>query len=127
MARKRPSRLRPKTPSRVKKRRRKRARGHHDAELVGLGLVGAGAFLACVLWFGLQGGPVAHAARVTVGWAAYLVPVVAVPLGALIVTRSELVSLRPFRLGLSVGLAGLATALGSARGGYVGRGLEWVV
>ena len=81
-------------------------------------------FLACVLWFGLSGGPVAHAARVTIGWAAYLAPLVAVPLGALIVTRSELVSLRPFRVGLSVALIGLMTALGTAHGGYVGRGLE---
>ena len=77
-----------------------------------------------MLWFGLSGGPVAHAARVTIGWAAYLAPVVAVPLGGLIVTRSELVSLRPFRLGLSVALIGLMTALGAAHGGYVGHGLE---
>jgi S-DNA-T family DNA segregation ATPase FtsK/SpoIIIE len=110
--------------SRAKKRRRKGARGHHDAELVGLGLLAFGAFLACVLWFGLSGGPVAHAAKFTVGWAAYLVPLVAIPLGALIVTRSELVSLRPFRFGLSVGVLGLMTALGASHGGYVGQGLE---
>ncbi len=110
--------------SRAKKRRRKGARGHHDAELVGLGLLAAGAFLACVLWFGLSGGPVAHAAKMTIGWAVYLAPLVAIPLGALIVTRSELVSLRPFRVGLSVGLVGFMTALGSSHGGYVGHGLE---
>ena len=123
MARKRRSvRLWP--SSRAKKKRRKGARSHHNAELVGLGLLASGVFLACVLWFGLSGGPVAHAARVTIGWAAYLAPVVAVPLGGLIVTRSELVSLRPFRLGLSVALIGLMTALGAAHGGYVGHGLE---
>jgi S-DNA-T family DNA segregation ATPase FtsK/SpoIIIE len=108
---------------RARKKRRKR-RGGHEAELAGLGLIGIGAFLACVLWFGLSGGPVAHAARASVGWAAYLVPVVAVPLGALFVTRSELVSMRPFRLGLAVGVAGLLTALGQGHGGYAGRGLE---
>ena len=26
---------------------------HHDAELIGLGLIAVGVFLACVLWFGL--------------------------------------------------------------------------
>src|SRR5581483_7019045 len=99
----------------------------HHPELVGLGILGAGVFLACVLWLGLSGGPVAHAATVTIGWAAYLAPLVAVPVGALIVTRSELVSLRPFRLGLSVGILGLLTALGRGHGGAIGRGLEWVL
>jgi len=123
MARKRRSvRLWP--SSRAKKKRRSGARSHHNAELAGLGLLASGVFLAAVLWFGLSGGPVAHAAKVTLGWAAYLAPVVAVPLGGLIVTRSELVSLRPFRLGLSVALIGVMTALGQGHGGYVGHGLE---
>jgi S-DNA-T family DNA segregation ATPase FtsK/SpoIIIE len=113
--------------SRARKRRRGAARSHHHPELVGLGLLAAGAFLACVLWFGLSGGPVADAATAAFGWAAYLAPLVAVPVGALIVTRSALVSLRPFRLGLCVGLPGLQTALGAAHGGDVGRGLEWVL
>src|SRR6059036_2755479 len=111
--------------SRARKRRRKRARSHHHPELVGLGLLAAGVFLACVLWFGLSGGPVADAVTAAVGWAAYLAPLVAVPVGALIVTRSALVSLRPFRVGLVVGLTGLQTALGATHGGSVGRGLEW--
>src|ERR1700704_4299221 len=110
--------------SRAKKKRRKGARSHHNAELAGLGLLASGVFLAAVLWFGLSGGPVAHAAKVTLGWAAYLAPVIAVPLGGLIVTRSELVSLRPFRLELSVALIGVMTALGHGHGGYVGHGLE---
>ena len=104
--------------SRAKKKRRKGARSHHNAELAGLGLLASGVFLAAVLWFGLSGGPVAHAAKVTLGWAAYLAPVIAVPLGGLIVTRSELVSLRPFRLGLSVALIGVMTALGHGHGGH---------
>jgi S-DNA-T family DNA segregation ATPase FtsK/SpoIIIE len=111
--------------SRARKRRRKGARSHHHPELVGLGLLAAGVFLACVLWFGLSGGPVADAVTAAVGWAAFLAPLVAVPVGALIVTRSALVSLRPFRVGLAVGLTGLQTALGAAHGGSVGRGLEW--
>jgi DNA segregation ATPase FtsK/SpoIIIE, S-DNA-T family len=113
--------------SRARKRRRKGARSHHDAELVGLGLVGAGVFLACVLWFGLAGGPVADGVTAVVGWAAFLAPLVLVPVGALIVTRSELVSVRPFHLGLAVGLFGLMLTLGAAHGGAVGRGLEWTV
>jgi S-DNA-T family DNA segregation ATPase FtsK/SpoIIIE len=113
--------------SRARKRRRKRARSHHDAELVGLVLVAAGVFLACVLWFGLAGGPVAGGVTAVVGWAAFLAPLVLVPVGALIVTRSELVSVRPFHLGLAVGIVGLMLALGAAHGGAVGRGLGWAV
>jgi DNA segregation ATPase FtsK/SpoIIIE, S-DNA-T family len=104
-----------------------RTHSHHHPELVGLGLVAAGVFLAAVLWFGLSGGPVAEAATAAVGWAAYLAPLVLVPLGALIVGRSALVSLRPFRLGLTVGLLGLQAALGSAHGGAAGRGVEWTL
>jgi S-DNA-T family DNA segregation ATPase FtsK/SpoIIIE len=128
--RKRKARPRPKTPSRVKKRRR-RARGeastHHHPELIGLALVGLGVFLACVLWFGLNGGPVPDWADDGVGWAAYLAPVVLIPVGGMMVTRSELVAVRPFRLGLVVTLVGLLLSLGSAHGGVVGDGLESVV
>jgi S-DNA-T family DNA segregation ATPase FtsK/SpoIIIE len=110
--------------TRPKRRRRKGARGHRDAELAGLGLLAVGVFLACALWFGLEGGPVASAATAAVGWAAYLAPLVVIPLGALIVTRSALVSVQPFRLGLAVGLIGLLAALGASRGGRAGRELE---
>jgi S-DNA-T family DNA segregation ATPase FtsK/SpoIIIE len=125
---KRSSKRRPKTPARIRKRaaRRKAARGHHRAELIGLALVALGVFLACVLWFGLSGGPVADAVTATVGWAAYLAPVVLVPLGALVVTRSALVDVRPFRLGLTVALAGLMLTLGDAHGGLVGEALDTV-
>jgi DNA segregation ATPase FtsK/SpoIIIE, S-DNA-T family len=124
------ARPRPKTPARVKTRRRrrgKRARSHHDAELVGLGLVSVGVFVACVLWFGLNGGPVPKAAADAIGWAAYVLPVVLCPLGALMVGRSALVSVRPFKLGLTVAVLGLMLALGHSHGGWVGRQLEAVV
>ena len=57
-SRKRPARLRPKTPSRVKKRKRKtkRARGHQHPELVGLWLAALGLFLASVVYVGWNGG-----------------------------------------------------------------------
>ena len=96
----------------TRRRTKKRAR-HHDAELIGLGLAALGIFLACVLWFGLSGGPVPNAARGVIGWAAYISPLILIPLGGLIVTRSALVSVRPFRLGLCVTVAGLMLALGS--------------
>jgi S-DNA-T family DNA segregation ATPase FtsK/SpoIIIE len=126
--RKRTVKRRPKMPARVKKRRRRGARGarpasHHHPELIGLALLAFGVFLACVLWFGLSGGPVPGATRDGVGWAAYLAPVVLIPLGALIVTRSRLVAVRPFRVGLVLAVAGLLLTLGSAHGGYAGDGL----
>src|SRR3954468_21680161 len=104
--RKRTAKPRPRVPARVKKRRpkRKAVRSHHHPELVGLAILALGVFIACVLWFGLEGGPVAGWIREAIGWAAYVAPVVLVPLGALVVTRSALVDLRPFQLGLSVAL-----------------------
>ncbi len=124
----RTARPRPKTPARVTKRKRKRARNRgHDAELIGLGLIASGIFLACVLWFGLNGGPVPGALRSVLGWAAFVAPVVLVPVGALMVTRSSLVAVGPFRLGLSVTVVGLMLALGASHGGFVGRQLEGVV
>jgi S-DNA-T family DNA segregation ATPase FtsK/SpoIIIE len=124
MAQARRSKLRPKTPSRVKKRRRRAGRSHHHPELIGLAICALGVFLACVLWFGLSGGPVAHAVKVVLGWAAYVAPVVLVPLGALMVTRSALVGVRPFRIGLAVLVLGLVLTLGRAHGGLTGKELE---
>jgi S-DNA-T family DNA segregation ATPase FtsK/SpoIIIE len=130
MARKkRPHKTSPKTPSRVKKRRAKTKKGHahHHPELVGLGLAGLGVFLAAILWFGLNGGPAAHLVKGAVGAAAYLAPLVLVPIGALMVARSELIDLRPFRLGLGVALLGLMLTLGVHHGGVVGDGLASLV
>ena len=122
----------PKTPSRIKKRRGKgkrkaRARAHHHPELVGLGLAGLGVFLGAVFWFGFSGGPVADLVRGGIGVAAYLAPVVLVPLGALMVGKSELIDVRPFRLGLGVALTGLQLTLGAGHGGLLGKGLARLV
>jgi S-DNA-T family DNA segregation ATPase FtsK/SpoIIIE len=126
--RKRILKLRPKTPARIRKRKKRRAaRSHHHPELAGLAACAAGAFLAGVLWFGFSGGPVGHAATAAVGWAAYVLPLVLVPVGALVVTRSALVDVRPFRLGLTVATLGLVLTLGRAHGGLAGRGLERLV
>src|SRR5918912_166751 len=58
------------------------------------------------------------------GDAAYAAPLACLALGGLMVTRSELVDLRPFRTGLVVLTLGLELALGRAHGGLAGRVLE---
>ena len=122
----------PKTPARARKRtpaKKKRApiAAHHRPELIGLALIAIGIFLAAVLWFGLSGGPVTHLVRSAVGDAAYLAPLVLIPLGVLVVARSALVAVSPFRLGLGAGLLGLMLTLGRGHGGAVGRAAERVV
>ena len=118
----------PKTPSRVKKRRKKgKGHAHHHPELIGLGLAGLGVFLAAILWFGFNGGPVAQLVEDGIGIAAYVTPLILVPLGALIVAKSELVDVRPFRLGLGIALTGLMLTLGAGHGGLLGDGLEYLV
>ena len=59
MARRRKRRtLRPRVPSRVKRRKRggKKAEGHQHPELIGLGLLALGVFLGFVVWAGWNGG-----------------------------------------------------------------------
>src|SRR3954469_4253729 len=106
---KRPHKTSPKTPSRVKKTRAKKTKTrahHHHPELIGLGLAALGVFLAAILWFGFNGGPVADLVDGAIGAAAYLTPLVLVPIGVLMVAKSELIDLRPFQLGLAVALTG---------------------
>jgi DNA segregation ATPase FtsK/SpoIIIE, S-DNA-T family len=124
---KRKSKLRPKLPSRVKKTRTKRsarARAQHP-ELWGLASVALGLFLGSVLYFGWNGGYVGgwlgEGLDRVVGDARYVVPVLLAVLGALVVTRSELVDVRPFRTGLAVLGCGLLISLGKDQGGYFGQ------
>ncbi len=123
---KRTFKLRPKTPSRVKKRKRAKAHAHHP-ELWGLGLVALGLFLGIVLFGGwdggLVGGKLADGVEALVGTAAYAVPLACVGVGGLMVTRSALVDFAPFRVGLGVLAFGILTTLGSAHGGYAGTAL----
>ncbi|HEY1318250.1 MAG TPA: DNA translocase FtsK [Gaiella sp.] len=124
----------PRSPSRVRKRAKK-TRGHHHPELWGLGLVAAGLVLATVLWLGWDGGPVgAHVADwldESVGAAAPLVPLALLGVGGLMLVRSALVDLRPFRTGLALGVLGLLIALGEDHGGqlggFLGGGLARVI
>src|SRR4051812_13433096 len=132
---KRTATRRPKRPARVKKKkaaRKPRARAspqrqphRHHPELVGVGLVAVGLFLASVLWFGwnggLVGGAVADGFLAAGGWAAYALPAAAVAIRALMGARSELGRFRPFRAGEILTAVGLVVTLRAAHGGWVGE------
>jgi S-DNA-T family DNA segregation ATPase FtsK/SpoIIIE len=127
--RKRPKHLRPKSPARVRKKKSARRRSSHQhPELVGLALVFLGAFVAIPLWLGWDGGIVGEKIVSSldglVGEARVIVPLVLLVIGALMVARSSLVAVRPFRTGLIVLGLGLMTILGEARGGATGEALE---
>jgi DNA segregation ATPase FtsK/SpoIIIE, S-DNA-T family len=131
MARRRTKRvLKPRTPSRVKKSKRAKksrtTKGHQHPELVGLGLLAFGLFLASVLWLGWNGGYVGgwigDALDSFLGGVAYALPLALVVVGGLMVGRSDLVDVRPFRTGLFVFTVGLLLTLGS-EGGYLGSTL----
>jgi S-DNA-T family DNA segregation ATPase FtsK/SpoIIIE len=125
--RKRKSKLRPKLPSRVKKTRTKRAarpRSEHP-ELWGLGVVALGLYLGAVLYLGWNGGYVGgwlgDGLDRLVGDARYVFPVALAVLGGLMVMRSALVDVGPFRTGLAVLGCGLMITLGKDQGGYLGQ------
>ncbi len=133
MARRRKKRtLKPRLPARVKKRTRKgkpsAPRSQQHLELIGLGLIALGIFLASILYLGwsggMVGGGIADGFVAMIGGAAYVAPIAFLAVGALMVSRSALVDVRPFRTGLIVTTFGLLAALGSAHGGAIGAGLE---
>jgi S-DNA-T family DNA segregation ATPase FtsK/SpoIIIE len=129
---KRKSKLRPRTPSRVKKRRPAvRPRSLQHPELWGLGLVALGLFLGSVIYAGWNGGYVGGALAdgldALVGGASWAVPVAFVVLGGLMVAKSALVDVRPFRTGLVVVSFGLMLALGRDQGGYLGQAVGGAV
>jgi len=130
---KRKRKLRPKTPSRVKKRRPPRSgpRALEHPELWGLGLVALGIFLGSVIYAGWNGGYVggalADGLHAVIGGASWAAPVAFVVLGGLMVFRSALVDVRPFRTGLVVITFGLMLTLGKDQGGYLGQMLGGAV
>jgi S-DNA-T family DNA segregation ATPase FtsK/SpoIIIE len=99
------------------------SRRHEHSDLWGLGLCAVGLFLAVVLWLGIDGGVVGGKVSVTVetlvGGAGVLLPVALVGVGVLLVVRSGLLDLRPFRTGLIVVGIGILLACG---GGLFGIG-----
>src|SRR5262245_57327666 len=118
--------LRPRVPARVKKRT-KRTRSQHENELLGLALLALGLVLAAILYLGLDGGAVgswlADVLTKIIGNAAYVLPVSFVGLGGLLLARSDLLDVRPFRLGVVVSFLGLMTLLGKDSGGWIGMAI----
>ena len=70
-----------------------------------------------------MGSHVAGWLRNGLGAAAPLVPLALLGIGGLMLVRSELIDLRPFRTGVAIGLLGLMIALGEGHGGDVGSAL----
>src|SRR5919198_1552226 len=126
MARRRKRRtLKPRVPARVKRKKQaQKKRGHHHPELIGLGLVALGVFLGAVVWAGWNGGYVggwiADGLDALIGNAALALPAALIVVGGLMVARSDLVDVRPFRTGLIVLGFGLMITLGKDEGGYIG-------
>ena len=102
-------------------------RSQHENELLGLGLAALGLVLSAILYVGLDGGAVgswlADALHAVVGDAAYAIPLTVLFVGCLLLARSDLLAVRPFRLGLGVGFLGLETLLGQDGGGWIGLAL----
>ncbi len=127
MSKKRSKRkLKPRQPARTRKAAK--TRSHHHPELYGLGLIAAGIFLGSVLYLGWNGGVVgaalARGILAVIGVTTYFLPLAAIANGSLLLVRSELIELKPFRRGLITLFIGLQLALGHAHGGYLGRGLQ---
>ena len=57
------------------------------------------------------------------GWPRTSIPLVLVAVGSLMLVRSSVIDLRPFRTGLAVGTFGLMIALGRDEGGMIGGAL----
>jgi S-DNA-T family DNA segregation ATPase FtsK/SpoIIIE len=100
-------------------------------EMWGLGLVAFGAFLGTVRYAGWNGGWVGrelvNGFDDLIGAASWVLPVMLVTFGVLMVARSALVDVRPFRAGFVVLALGLMIVLGRDHGGYLGRGLAGAV
>jgi S-DNA-T family DNA segregation ATPase FtsK/SpoIIIE len=132
-AKRAPRKPRSKTPARVKKQtqRRRGSRGNAHSELVGLGLFALGLFLTAVLLLGWDGGVVGDKVGAgldrVIGDARLALPVALLVVGGLMVTRSQLVDLRPFRTGVAAFTFGLLAMLGDTRGGDLGYVLEAVL
>jgi S-DNA-T family DNA segregation ATPase FtsK/SpoIIIE len=122
-----------------------------ELDLLGLGLVALGVFLAFVLWSGSDGGRVGRGLASALAWLVGRIrggaPLACIGTGALLVLRPVLPSVRPFRTGaillfcaltlalaadtLGVAPAGVRhgffnTAFFEHRGGIAGEALFWV-
>ena len=123
--------LKPRLPARVRtKKRKSKTKNAQHPELIGLGLLALGIFLSSVLYLGwsggMAGGWIVDGFTATIGAAAYVAPIAFLVVGALMVARSSIVDVKPFRTGLAVTTFGLLAALGASHGGATGRGLEGI-
>jgi DNA segregation ATPase FtsK/SpoIIIE, S-DNA-T family len=123
--------LKPRVPSRVKRRKRAaKERSHHHPELIGLGLAAVGLFLSTLVYLGWEGGQaggwIVDGIWAVVGDAGHLLPAALVVVGSLMLGRSQLVQVHPFRWGLASLALGLFLLLADS-GGYIGTGLDEVV
>ncbi len=90
-------------------------------------MAAVGVFLLTVVDAGWSGGivgaKIASGLHSAAGAGAYVVPLALLGVGGLMLVRSTLVDFRPFQTGLAVGVVGLLVTLGTAHGGFLGRGL----
>ena len=95
--------------------------------MLGLALLALGLVLCAILYLGLDGGAVgswlADTLREVLGNAAYVLPMVLLTIGGLMLARSDLLEVRPFRLGVGVSFLGLMTLLGKDSGGWIGMAI----
>ncbi len=112
-----------------RKRGRNRGRGGGQSmqtrEIIGLGLLGLGSFLAMTLFLGISMGPVGSGfetlVRLIVGRGVVLAPLALVAAGIAVIFNHELLARMPFRLGAAVLTAAGTLALASGTLGLAGR------
>src|SRR3954452_8991928 len=99
-----------------------------QVDLIGLGLIALGVFLATVLYFGWEGGKVgagmADGLRFAFGAIAYVVPVAVIAAGAILVLRPVLPTTRPFVPGALCLFTGLPLALAARTFGLGPEGVR---
>ncbi|MFN8202548.1 MAG: DNA translocase FtsK 4TM domain-containing protein [Solirubrobacteraceae bacterium] len=118
-------------------------------DLIGLGLIALGVFLAFLLWGDWQGGKAGEglvdALALVIGGVRYVMPIALFAAGAILILRPVLPAVRPFRSGAICLFAALTLALAAGtlglgpggtqvswdpawikeRGGALGEGLYW--
>jgi hypothetical protein len=94
-------------------------------EIVGLGLLGLGAFLAMTTYLGISVGPVGSGfetlVRLIVGRAVIVAPLVLVGLGIALIMNNAILTRRPFRVGATIIVAASTLALAAGTFGIGGR------
>jgi S-DNA-T family DNA segregation ATPase FtsK/SpoIIIE len=107
------------TRARARVRREPLLAPQQRRDMSGLAMVALGCYLAGILYVGWQGGTVGgwleDGARLAVGGAANMFPLLAIVLGLLVVLRSELVDPGPFLAGIYLLVPSVLLAFGSDR------------